>query len=702
MLRALGVFAVLATAIAVVYRAAIHAPFIFDDRQAVQTNPSLLRLWPLVGSDEAPGPLNPPADFSTSGRPVVNFSFAVNYHFGRLDPAGYRVLNMLLHAASATLVWAIVRRTLELPYFAGRFANAADLVALVAAAVWALHPLNTEAVIYITQRTELLMALFYLATIYGSLRYWTAATPDGKRLWCAAAGLSCLAGMGCKEVMVSAPVMVLLFERTFLRGTFRSALAASWPLYAVLFSTWPLLFALHQGGPRSQSVGFHLGVAAHTWWFTQAKVLCLYLKLCVWPWPLSIHYEIPYLETVAVAWPWLLAAGLLIALTCVLVWRRAAAGFVLVWTFAILSPTLLVPIVTEIAVERRMYLPLAALVALVVAGGYAIATAGSSAATPRTMPSLQTKRVFASCGAVVAIVLAAVSMLRMADYRDAVTIWQQALRLYPASTIINANLASELLVANRPEEALAVSRTALEKGCDSRGIHNNLGAALTKIGEQQGFQPGQLDEAIGHLNEALHISPDFADALVNLGLALLKAGKLDEALARCSQAVHNDPRNAQALYARGTILSALGRHREAVEDFQASLALDSESAAAHYGMALVLINEQKYSAAAEQLTAALRLDPSLAEAHYALGGVLAAGQDLRGAAREYATAVQLRPHYPQALNNLGVVQMNLGETDNALRNFAEAARQQPDYAEAQGNLQKALEFKRRADGGENK
>ncbi len=702
-LRPGAVFLMFVVTIAVVYRGAIHAPFIFDDRQAVQTNPSLQRLWPLVGTDEAPGPLNPPADFSTSGRPVVNFTFAVNYHFGHLNPAGYRLFNMLLHAASATLVWEIVRRTLALPFFGARFAGAANLVGLVAAGVWALHPLNTEAVIYITQRTELLMAFFYLATLYCSLRYWTVVPPRAKAAWLGLAALSCLAGMGCKEVMASAPVMVLLFERTFLRGSFRRALAASWPLYAALSPTWLLLVALHYGGPRSQSVGFHLGVAGTTWWFTQAKVLFLYLKLCVWPWPLSIHYEVPYLETVAAAWPWLLGVGLLIVLTIVLFLRRSAASFVLIWMFAILSPTLLVPIVTEIAVERRMYLPLAALVTLAVAGCYVFFRSGATDDAPADKVPPQTRlRVFTSGGAVVAAVLALVSMVRIADYRDAVTIWQQALRLYPDSTIINANLASELLVANRPEEALNVSRQALARGCNSRGIHNNLGAALTKVGEQQGFQPGQLAEAVAHLNEALRLSPDFEDALINLSLALLKMGQLDQALQHCSQAVEINPRSAQVLYARGTILAALGRTREAVEDYQASLAIDPESAAAHYGLALVLMNEQQHAAAVAELTAALRIDPGLPEAHYALAGALAAGKDLHGAAREYAAAVQLRPHYPQALNNLGVVQMNLGETDNALRNFSEAARQQPDYAEAQANLQKALEFKRRADGSQSK
>ena len=103
------------------------------------------------------------------------------------------------------------------------------------------------------------------------------------------------------------------------------------------------------------------------------KVFLLYLKLAVWPWPLSIHYEMPYFISAAQAWPWLAPVVLLGIVTLVLVWRRSAIGFVGAWVFVILSPTLVVPILTEVAAERRMYLPLAALITLVVVVVYSLA-----------------------------------------------------------------------------------------------------------------------------------------------------------------------------------------------------------------------------------------------------------------------------------------------------------------------------------------
>ena len=169
-------FAVLGSAVWLVYGGSLHAPFVFDDRQSIVDNYSITTLWPPWGDGELPGPLTPPHDISTAGRPLVNLSLALNYHFGHLDPTGYHALNMVLHVLAALLVCTIVRRTLRLAYFAGRFDHVAEVLALVAAIIWTVHPLQTETVEYVTQRTELLVGLFYLATLYGSLRYWEAAT----------------------------------------------------------------------------------------------------------------------------------------------------------------------------------------------------------------------------------------------------------------------------------------------------------------------------------------------------------------------------------------------------------------------------------------------------------------------------------------------------------------------------------------------
>ncbi len=241
----LVMLAVLAGVVCAVYCRALDAPFIFDDLFSITENPSITRLWPLIGDSQHPGPLNPTKDLPTAGRPLVNLSLAVNYHFGQLNPVGYHVFNVVVHLLSAILVMAIVRRTLQLDYFEGRFDDVNGPLAFLAALLWAVHPLQTEAVVYVTQRTELMVGFFYLATLYASLWYWEAKAAAGRKLWLGLATLACLAGAACKEVMVTAPVIVLLFERTFIRGSFRQAWRESWRLYAGLLLSWMLLLYLN-------------------------------------------------------------------------------------------------------------------------------------------------------------------------------------------------------------------------------------------------------------------------------------------------------------------------------------------------------------------------------------------------------------------------------------------------------------------------
>src|SRR5262249_27888902 len=146
-----------------VYGEAINTPFVFDDSHSIVENQSITQLWPLLGDAKQPGPLNPPKSSPTCGRPLVNLSFALNYHFGGLDPSGYHKINLLLHLFCAVLVGLIAWHVANLEYFGGRFANAGGTLAFLAALFWAIHPLQTETVVYITQRTELMVSLFYLA-----------------------------------------------------------------------------------------------------------------------------------------------------------------------------------------------------------------------------------------------------------------------------------------------------------------------------------------------------------------------------------------------------------------------------------------------------------------------------------------------------------------------------------------------------------
>jgi protein O-mannosyl-transferase len=561
---AVGVLALL-IAIGAIYGPTLDAPFIFDDEWTVISNPSLVRLWPLVAPGPEGGPLNPPGNFPTSARPIVNLSLAVNYYFGQLEPRGYRMVNTAIHAGCALLLWGLVAGTLRLEYFGGRFTRAAGPLGFVAALVWALHPLTIEGVAYLTQRTESSMALCYLATLFASLRYWTATRPLGRAGWLATATLACALGMMCKEVMVSAPVVVLLFERTFLAGSFLAAIRRSWPLYLGLALGWIPLAAVYLSGHATPLAGFDQGYPATTWWLTQATVLLLYARLAVWPWPLVITYDLPRVTHPLEAWPALVVVGLAIAVVLWHAWRGRSLGFIGLAVLAVLAPTSLIPMFDEVAAERRMYLPLAAIVALAVVGGYALlvrlATRTSSpAAVPRwSLVALGT------LAATVAVVFVTLDARRLALYQDPLLLWQDAERWQPDNAMVQANIGMALNADGRREEGFKHTERAVQIKPHWFQTHYNLALAYESAGE--------VYRAIDEYDATLHYRPAFVPAHNNLGRLLAAIGKTSQAIDHYRQAVEIEPHFVAAHTNLAIALFGQGETGEALAQFRTALAL---------------------------------------------------------------------------------------------------------------------------------
>ncbi len=558
-LAAVGALA-LAGAVWWLYGPASGYPFVFDDQGTIVDNLSIRRLWPPVGTEEAPGPLCAPRTTAVHGRPLVNLSFAVNYALGGLNPIGYRHFNMAIHLVTALLLWAIVTRTLQLDFFAGRFERIAGVLGFASALVWALHPVNTESVVYVTQRTESMMGMFYLATLYSALHYWSAQSTGSRTLWLITAATACIAGMLCKEMAASAPAMCLLYERTFLTGSFRRAVRRSWPLYAGLLLSWfPVIF-LNFGGPRTPASGFGRGVAAYEWWLTQTEVFFLYLKLAVWPWPLVIHYQIPYLHTFGEAWPWVLSAATLAFATCALVYRQTSAGFVATWFVAVLSPTLVIPLVNEIAAERRLYVPLAAVAPFLIAGGYAVVQYfGNRFGRKALAPTITYFALTAS----LAVGFAILCSHRLASYRQELFLWQDAVRHQPEDPMAQFNLGTLLAETGRIPEAIPHLEAAVRLDSDSAQAQFNLARALEQVGQSQ--------KAFEHYQATVDLQSDHAAAHYNLARLLEEDGRPQDALTHYEQAVAAKPDFSEARGNLGILLLGAGRTEEAIRQFEAAL-----------------------------------------------------------------------------------------------------------------------------------
>jgi tetratricopeptide (TPR) repeat protein len=643
------------------YHNSFFAPFIFDDGEAIVDNATIRHLWPPWEA------LMPPVNgASVSSRPVLNFSYAVNYAISGYGVWSYHALNLLFHVLAALALFGIVRRTLLQPVLRERFGRDALPLALAVALLWAVHPLLTESVIVAAQRSESLMGLFYMLTLYAFIRGMDSPQPWW---WYGCAITTCLLGLGTKEVMVTAPLLLLLYDRTFVAGTFREAWRRRARVYAGLAATWLLLASLElsTGGGRGDPEGLDVTLR---WWEhvpIQSRAVITYLKLAFWPHPLVMDYggalppENSWLTAFQTAAVLALLAGTLWAL-----WRRPALGFIGAGFFLILAPsTTIILLMNQVLAEHRMYLPLAAVVGLSVLGLYRLIG----------RPSLV---LFAA----LAIGLAWLTFQRGENYRSALTIWSDTVAKRPNNPRALNNLGIALAQNGQVDEGIADLQKALAIRPGYAEAHCNLAFAL--------LQKQEIDAAITQSREALKIRPDYAEAHNNLGNALFQKGQIADAIAHYKMAIALQPDYAEAHGNLGNALLQIGRSVEAIAQYQTALALQPDDAETHSNLGNALLQNGQTAPAIAHFEKALALQPDFAEAHNNLGNALFQKGQIAAAIAHYQKAIALQPDYPEAQNNLGNALLQNGQPVAAIAHYRTAIALRPDYAKAHTNLGVAL------------
>jgi tetratricopeptide (TPR) repeat protein len=560
-----------------------------------------------------------------------------------------------------------------------------------------------------------MMAWFYLATLYCSLRYWsTFFLPDSEgagegstarsngsmqnaayqaasarsALWLTLALLACLCGMLSKEVMVSAPIIVLLFDRTFISGSFAAALRRSWKLYLGLALTWIPLLVLSAYAPRSKSSGFHLCENFQNvlvYWLTQCKVLLMYLKLAVWPWPLRCAYELPHVDTFVSFCIYVVPVVLLSALALWLLKRNHPVGFLLVFVGAVLAPTSIMPILTEMAAERRMYLPLAALVVLVVVGIYLFVRRqlALSAAARDSSPDSKAPIMAASVSVIVLVIIySTVGSHRISDYHNETLMWQQVAESQPLNYMAHYNLGLIYNQAGRDADSIKELQASIEAHPRYPNARSALGFAL--------MHAGRVPEAIASIQAALEINSDYVPALNNMGIALTQLGRYKEAIDYLERAIRLDPNHADAHNNLGEVLLKVGRTADADEQFKIAQSLRPDDPDTLYNMATAHANNNELPQAIELYERALRLQPDSAKAHNALGIALHRSGDTRGAAEHFKRFQQLRPDDPGAYGNLALIAAGEGDLKQAAALYEKAGSLLPDAPEPHFMLASSL------------
>jgi tetratricopeptide (TPR) repeat protein len=619
--RATSPAAALAAALALAaaaYGRVLHGELQLDDSITIEQNLAVKDLAGYVSDHLAHEVLG-------GGRPVTNLTFALNYAAGRLDPWGYHLANVGIHLAVAVLVFLFTRAVLRL---AG--AGRADGLAAAVAGAFALHPLQSEAVSYVTQRSEALASGLTLAALLLVLAAERrGATWRGGALLAAGFATFVLA-LGAKPIALTMPAAWLLLAWAVPAPEGRGALL-SWPrrLLAVapfLAVEVPYAAGILRSIEGSGHAGFSVaGLSPWTYLLTQLRAVATYLRLLLWPAGQNVDWDFPVSRSLAE--PAVLLCGLLLAslaggaVALVLSARRLrgepaggaarVAGFGVLFFLLALSPTSTVVPLADVLGEHRVYLAAwGILTAIAVAGERVVAWA----------ERLGKRRAALGGAVVIAAVWAALALAL--HRRNAV--WETQLALMSDA------------VAKSPEKA---------------GPHLSLGYALRVAGRH--------DEAIAEYRKALPCARDEAEAMKivrNLGAALIWAGRNDEAIGVLEQALPEAPRDSDLLTNLAVAWGAKGNAELARFYAHAAVAADPDQGGAWNLLGRLALGDDDLPTARDALERAVALDPDAGIRHYNLGRVLERQRNLEGACAEWGRALEVNLEGPKRAEIERIVQ----------------------------------------------
>ena len=679
------------------YANSLSDAFVLDDIDSIVSNQAIRHLWP------------PWKFFASPHRPILNLSLAVSFALSGgaagprgLNPASFHAFNIVVHILAALTLFGLVRRTLGLPALQARFEGAATPLALATALLWEVHPLQTESVTYVVQRAESLAGLFYLLTLYALIRAATSetATPldrenakarkveERRRIgsfpsdsfafsrfrgqpsvvvWSIVAVAACALGMGTKETVATAPLVVFLYDWIFLSGSYLGTVRRRWALYLALAATWtlPILVLLSPAGRQPASAGFQMaGIAPMDYAVTQLGVILHYLRLSFWPAGLCLDYHWPLAKGLGDILPGAAVVGALLAATAAALAMRPKWGFLGAWFFLTLAPTSSFMPIADAAAERRMYLPLAAVIAFVVISGWLLLgrlarlgglgrpsanrlgreeaqeaqqkagiTSSVSCASLRQYEVGRPSRRWTAAVFLAVAVLGYLTALRNLDYRSEFSIWNDTVRKAPDNPRAFDGRGTAYFDKQDYQRAIEDHSAAIRLNANyapawnGRAIvYNELRRfddALNDSSEAVRLDPdfpifhntrgvvlarmGRFDAAIREYDEAVRLNPGFAEAFMNRGVAREKAGQPAQALADYDRALALTPDYPSAWFNRGNAHSEQGDYDLAIGDYTRAIALKRDYPLAFYGRALAWYYKKDYRRSWADIRALLEL-----------------------------------------------------------------------------------------------
>lgn len=548
-------------------------------------------------------------------RPLLMWTFSFNYLFSGLPPLGYHIVNVLLHFLNGILVYSFLRLLIkDIPYGLN----------LIITFLFLAHPINNEAVGYISCRSDLLVTLFIGLgmLVYTKKNYFLAL-------------LFYLAALLTKENAISFGLLIFLYDFVFLDRDYRQFLRSKKFFYLSLIGL-TLLYLFYRKILFGGAGNLYPVRSLYSNLLTQSAVTLYYLRLFFWPYPLNIHHALPILDSLFKP---LAIISILFILTLILsIFRlrekKPLVSFGLGWFLICLAPQFYA-ILNIIAAEQHFYLPSI--------GIYLIL----AVLTQRLYSRFRRQYIYISAGLIG--IFAILVLFRNLDWRNGLTLWKAAVKTSANSATSHHNLGVEYIKAGLYQEAERELKTVLSIS-NTIDAQIDVGMNLANIYRKQ----GKFKEAIDELNKVRKLNPDYFGAFNELGVVYIKIGQLQKAEEIWKEGLKIYPRYVHFHINLGLFYFLKGQFSQARDYFQSAIKCDPDAYLAYFGLGQVLEAQSDADTAIKAYRKSISLNPAYAYCRYALGTIYAGKGDLR-ALNELKEAVRLDPSFAAAHNNLSVL-----------------------------------------------
>ncbi len=702
----------------ILYANTIHAPFIYDDIRNIMEN-EYIRMTDL-SADQIRIALNAPGH-----RPITMISFALNYYFDQYNPAGYHLVNILIHITTGIFLFFFLKITLDITRRGSNSQNGnypvntaasgnAMLLSFFAALLWIVHPLHTQSVTFIVQRMNSMAAMFYMLSILcyinGRARQTRFSGAEGKitlskikaTIWFTGCLVSELLALANKQNAAMLPFFIILYEWFFFQdlkwtGSKNKLLWGS--LLFLILAAIAVFFINHYAVILSMYDRHNFTMFQRL--LTETRVLAYYISLIFFPHPSRLHLDYNYPISTSPADPATtficmgVIAGLL-ALSVISAKKNRLMAFSTLWFFgnlAIESTFLgLAPIF-----EHRTYLPSMMPLFLFSMGLFKF---------------IKIKYLRNSICSLLIIFLSMWTFQRNIIWQDDISFWQDDVKKTPDKANSYNNLAYVLMNNTNYTQAIKNLKTAILLNPQYAEAHHNLGAAYHALGNNQQaiyhyqqaikqepslfktyynlgriyYETGEFQTALNTFKKALDINQNHSEVLNAIGLVLKSQNHPDQAINYFEKAIKGNDKFISAYVNWGTILAAMGKTDEAQACYLRALALAPDNVEILNNLGNLAAKNEQYNEAIDYYTRALEINPAHTITMNNMGNALLAVGKFNEALPFYVMVQEINPENPENHYKIASVYAAMKNFKQAAVHFSEALRIDPQYVKAQTSL----------------